>query len=401
MNSLKGIQILHGVSRYDVFTTWQAALARAFRALGIDASVVSADSERPGRGKDELGLGFNLVRKWASATADNRHLAWLVDHPVFHADFFMPEVSGVPRNAAACAVVSVDEAWAEFGRELYEFPHIFFIPHFCCTRDCLAPGGEQREYDVVCIGSIQDPDELLRSIEVQSGPFWPVLRDAVAVYSAGPERPPLDRFLLHTFRQVNPDAGQVRTMMNAFFPGIDAYFRSLGRIRLLQGIRRTTVHVFGAGPWDRFSFSDNIVFHDHVAFGDAPAGMARARLLLTHTPPRRAGAHERIFEAVAAGCLVHTTASGFLARTFGEDAGVSCYDDGDTDGMDDRLSMLLGDSAAAERVRIGQAIVASGHTARNRAEQIARLYVRRWPSPSLRDTPDPAPTANPNSRPDS
>ncbi len=381
MNSLQTVRILHGASQYGVFAAWQEALACAFRAMGIDAAVVSADDERPGRGKGELGLSFNLVRRWAAANCGNRHVAWLVDHPVYHAVFFMPELSGISRNDATCAVACVDEEWAQFARALYGFPHVFFAPHFCCALDCLPPHGERREYDVVCFGSIRDPDAFLSSLEHEAGPFWPVLRDAVAAYSNPCECGPLDQFLFRRLRSLSPDAKQVSIMMNAFFPFVDGYFRCLGRLRLFQSIRRTTVHVFGAGPWKHFPLPGNIVFHDPVPFSAVPGIMAGASVLLNHTPTLRAGAHERIFEALAAGCLVHTTTSSFLAGTFGEDAGLSFYNDADIEGMDDQLSALLGDSAADERIRAGQAIVATGHTARNRAEQIAQFHTRHWSSP--------------------
>jgi len=376
---LESVRILNGVSRYGVFAGWQEALARELRAMGIDATVTSVYDEHPGERKGNLGLGFNLVRRWNSATSSNRHLSWLVDHPVYHATFFMPEFSGVKVKAEACAVACVDEHWAQFGRDLYGFEHIFFAPHFYTGRDCTAPGREGREFDVVFFGSIEKPDNFLRPLERESGPLWPALHEAIETYRNMRKRPPIDEFMLGRFQGLSPDELRVRIMMNAFFPLIDGYFRCLGRLRLLQGMRRTNLHVFGQGPWADLDLPENIVVHDHVPFGDIPAIMADARILLNHAATLRAGAHERIFEALGAGCLVHTTKSRFLAKAFGKEAGISYYDADATGDTGDQLSALLDDVDAVERIRAGQEIMVANHTARNRAQRIADIYSQRWP----------------------
>ncbi len=394
---LNTVRILHGVSRYDVFASWEQTLARELRNMGIDATVMSAHEEDVVEEEGCLGLGFNLCRKWVTPTAGNRHLAWLVDHPVYHVSLFMSEFSGMKVDKDACAVACVDEHWTEFGRDLYSFPHIFFAPHFYSGVGCVVPCDEQREYDVGFFGSIEEPFRYLHELKRSSGPLWPTLEEAIETYRTTRERPPLDEFLLQKFRGVSPEPVQVRIMMNAFFPPIDAYFRSLGRLWLLQNVRRTRVHVFGNGPWKRLAFTDNIVRHSSVSFSEASSIMARCRIVLNHTPAHAGGAHERIFEALGAGCLVHTTNSSYLARTFGKRAGISYFNSVDVEDMDDQLQALLKDDAAVDRVRAGQAIMAANHTARNRARLIADIYAQRWSAATRSEPRKPQP--QPQSRP--
>ena len=377
---LKSVQILHGVSRYEVFSVWEQALADGLRALGIAASVVSVHDERRNRDSAELGVGFNLVRQWSAPHNGNRHLCWLVDHPVYHALFFMPECCGLTLDRDACAVACVDRHWAEFGRELYGFPHMYFAPHFCVTTGFVSPGGGERPGGVVFFGSIEDPQSFLNSLERDAGPLWPALRERLEAYEALRRRPPLDVFLLAAFRKLTADPQQVRIMMNAFFPAADGYFRCRGRVRLLQSIVRTPVHVFGLGAWDRLAFGPNILFHGPIPFADVPAVMAGARVLLNHTPAHAHGAHERVFEALAAGCLVHSTTSEFLASAVGTEAGISFYDDVELSNVDDQLAALLADPTGPERVVAGQAIVARDHAARNRAQHLAEIHAERWSS---------------------
>jgi hypothetical protein len=143
-------------------------------------------------------------------TADRHHLAWTVDHPVYHGLFFLHEESRLPVNESRCLLAVVDRGWLEFARELYTFPHVFFLPHATALESFVRPAWSDRPYDVVLFGSVHNPEAKLKELRdlvsaQNAQPVWPMLQQLTEEFVYGGQS--LDQVILRNARRFGWPAG--------------------------------------------------------------------------------------------------------------------------------------------------------------------------------------------------
>lgn len=378
----KQVKILRGKSQYDVFHVWLEALQKAFNAMGIPASPLSVPDSMTYVNDETLTFGFNMSRTWAIDNIEQNHFAWLVDHPIFHAEYFMPEIRKLAINQNHCIASCVSQDWTKCGRILYPNRDLHFLPHASTIFDAWAPDWDHRIIDVVFFGSICDPEGILDSIKNQTGRFWPFIEAIMNDHAYRQNYQPLDYLMLDALLAQKLDPAQTVIIMNAFFPLVDQYFRNLKRIELLQQIKDSTVYVFGNGPWKQFSLPSNIILHDSVPYREALGIMRQSRILLNHTPTLLGGGHERIFDAISNGCSVVTTYSDYLRKQFGMSSGIEFYDPMHLDNVNEKLVRILTNPDKGEIIKQGQELVQLKHTMHNRAQEIWKLANNKWQSPS-------------------
>lgn len=376
------VRIVDGQSQYDIFCIWGKSALKAFREMGIPADSMSVSESMRFVDEDTLTIGFNMSRTWAVENVRQYHFAWLVDHPVFHAEYFMPDVQKIPVNQNRCIAGCVSEAWTTCGRILYPGRTLHFIPHASSLFEAHEPDWDNRILDVVFFGSIQHPEALLELLKEKSGRFWPFIASVMNAHTSAATYQAPDYLLLDALLAQKLDTAQTIIMMNAFFPMIDQYFRNLKRLELLRGITKTPVHVFGNGPWRRLGLPDNVMVHESVPYREALGIMRQSKILLNHTPTLMGGAHERIFDAISNGCSVVTTWSDYLKNQLGTDSGVRFYDPLHPDGVEDILTAVLDTPDKGEIGRHAQEIVLRHHTMRNRVRDIWELANNTWKAPA-------------------
>ncbi len=372
------IRMLEGQSRYDVFRQWQHALQHGFNALELRAPVVETALDTSYAGpSDFLTMGFNLVRKWTAANSTLPHFAWLVDHPVYHAMFFMPGASGMPANHDACLLGSVDYTWVRFAREVYGFPHIHFLPHGGSLNLARVPNWERRPLDVVFFGSCEDFETLTAELRTSAKALYPALQPLEQDFHYGLQQS-LDEQVWRTARGLFANTEQALFFLNAFFPLLDRLHRCRDRCATLQSISRHEVHVYGAGPWDQARLPDNFVVHPAVSYAEAIEIMGKAKVLLNHTPTLNGGAHERIFDALLSGCYVLTTPSDYLKHEMPFLPAVRFFRPEKRALLDNTIEALLNDPGNRDRIRMSQALVMKKHHMFQRARVIVELIKERW-----------------------
>jgi hypothetical protein len=284
-------------------------------------------------------------------------------------------------NPDCCAVGSVDFKWARFARDVYGFPHVYFLPHASVQSTAADPDWSSRTYDAVFFGSLESPADIVEGLrnkaQQYAAPAWPFIQNLLDRfrYSNGPS---LDWWIWDTVRANRWPEDIARVFMNVFYPGIDSAHRYRDRIETFRSVRRHTVHVFGQGPWHAVGLSPNVIVHDPVPYAEALKIMKQARVLLNHTPTLTGGGHERVFDALLSGCFVVSTASDFLAAEFPRGEGMRFYSSGGAE-IDDLLDSVLADPASADRVRAAQKIVLLRHTMSKRALDLLDLIKARWP----------------------
>ncbi|MBN1674827.1 MAG: glycosyltransferase family 1 protein [Kiritimatiellae bacterium] len=376
---LNTVKILAGESRYDVWRHWQTALAEAFRERHVRADVIPIADLETSAGEDGLiSLGFNLVRAWNPRTEPIHHLAWLVDHPIYHNAFFHSDAVGIRVNKERCVVGSVDRNWLEFARQAYGFAHVHHLPHATVLPRPVPPDWRGRDLDVVFFGSLEDPGALFERVREEAGRLWPMVEAFLRRFACD-DSAAAELGLLQLLAGIGCKGLEAVKMVETLFPPLDMYRRFLGRANLLRGIGSAPVHVYGAGPWDGAGLPDNIHLHPPLPYAEVLQTMARAKVLLNHTPTLRSGGHERIFDAIASGCAVVTTGSAFLAAEFGANAAmVRLGNDGA--GAEAGIRALLEDPArAAAAVREAQGVVWARHRMANRVDRILGILAERWP----------------------
>ena len=378
---LKEVRILDArVISPDVFGPWQEALAASFRARGIQASVVPvADSLKPPATDHSLTLAFNLTRVWSSKNVNHFHLAWLVDPPYDHADFFFPQFSHIPVNPATCMVGSVDRYWLAFARDIYLYPNAHFLPHPCLRESLTPPDWTNRDLDVVFFGAMEDTDALRETLLANAGPFRPMLEALVEQYSFAAGRL-LEQALMDALRPFNLEKKQTLFVVNAFLGKLARYHRVLERVRLFRSIRRATIHVFGQGPWPQLKLGANIRVHDRIPYAEAVQVMTRAKILLNCTSAHRGGGHERMFDAVTGGCYILSTWSDYLAEEFGTADGFGFYDWTPDWPADDVIERILADDDSPAKVIRSQQRAYERHRMGNRVATICEIYERQFPT---------------------
>ena len=374
----KQIKLITGKSQYDIFSIWLDALLKAFGTMGIPASYLSVSESKTFVDEDTLTFGFNMSRTWAVENVHQHHFAWLVDHPVFHAEYFMPEIQKIPINHSHCIAACVSQEWKKCGHILYPQHDLSFVPHASILFEAREPDWDERVIDVVFFGSILDPAGIYESIKKRTQHFWPFIENVMNNHAYATAYKSIDYVLLDALLTQKLDPAQTVLMMNAFFPLIDQYFRNLKRIELLKQIKDTPVHVFGNGCWQKLGLPSNIQIHEAVSYKEALDIMRQSRILLNHTPTLVGGAHERIFDAISQGCAVITTASSFLQDQFGLNSGIQFYDPMVFDLIHEKLLETLNNPHQGEIIKPAQAIVHSQHTMHHRAQEIWNLANTKW-----------------------
>ncbi len=374
-------KILQGQSQYGIFDSWQNALHRAMTRLGIPCELTPlSESYSTPYCEDEISLGFNLTRTWSREQAHRRHLAWVVDHPCFQATFFMAEATGFPVNYDACCMGSVDMHWAETARSIYGFPSIYFLPHATCLEAPVPPAGADRPLEVVFFGSLEDPEQCLaklRGFVAAQMPDCTPLADALARdFQYGPAGE-LDSAVLAVLRAYRFPEKALRIFMSSIFPQLDLYHRYRSRLKVLKSLKTSRVDVYGSGPWSGAGLSENVAVHAPVSHAQALEIMRQARVVLHHAPTLAAGGHERVFDALASGCRVVSTASAFLQREFDGNGSVLFY--APEEGADSVLAEALASERAPETMEDAQARVFQRHDMAARARRLCELVSLRWP----------------------
>ncbi|MBI3987199.1 MAG: glycosyltransferase family 1 protein [Lentisphaerae bacterium] len=372
---LDEFRILNGQSRYDVFAVWQEALAKAFKEAGWPVTIAPVQTPVPAGGR-RVSFGFNLVRNWSRSAMTMRHVAWLVDHPVYHGAVLAPQISRLPVNLENCLFGSVDSHWTRFAAGVYAVPNLCCWPHATVMDSVTEPDWSGRRYDVVFFGSLESPDSISGELRRKAGAFTPVLE---ALLEAVQDRDEcLDERVWTALRAVGREGDAARVALNVFFPLVDLVYRNRQRLRLLKAVRRP-IHVFGSGPWRDAGLPDTIHWHDPVPYAEALRIMSEARIVINHTPTLHGGAHERIMDAIACGCYVFTTPSDFVESEFGGSGGLCVYRAGDAPWVGEKIDAALADPDSPARVAKAQKVLAARHRMRHRAKAIMEALRTCWP----------------------
>lgn len=332
---LHKVCLLTNYNLYESKRYFTQKLAEALQRQQIETKII--DARESILGADEI----NSIQKFApNITAsfnsldpigENRflwdfleipHISFLVD-PVFYSPYLV--------NSPYSIITCVDRSDLAAVRS-NEFHNAFFWPH-AVEKELSAKKDTKRTYDVVFLGSCYDYESLRVSWK-QRNPVElnKVLDDAIDIVFSH-ERESLAHALTQAWNASGLDPKGVDFMTLYYY--LDNYTRGKDRVELIRSIKDAHVHIFGElSPdnavgilgWKQYMSSQpNVTVHKSVPFAEGLEIMKQSKIVLNSMPFFRDGTHERIFCALACGCLVITSESIYLRELFRDGDGVVFY----------------------------------------------------------------------------
>lgn len=373
------IVLIANYNQYESKLYFCKRLAEALQRLGVETLLLELD-----RGKwltdtyreirlfdPDFTMSFNSyfsingVYPWDVMQLP--HLSVLLDPAFYSANF-------VKSNYSILSSVDLEDcSWFQNNR----FKRIFFWPHAVERVD--KPPLEERPFDVVFLGTFTDFEgiKILCQKELPPGHARVVFDAAERVLSDN--KTSLTKALADAWRDSKQDPE------GADFPRIfyflDQYTRGKDRFELVQGIKNAHVHIFGEPSWNNpfesvswttyLGSRKNITIHPPVSYAESLEVMKKSKICLNSNPFFKYGSHERIFNALAFGCLPITMDNLFVRKAFEIGKELDIYLPGKWEEVNEKVQNYLSNEwLRSEIAEAGRVKVYKHHTWDNRAQEL-------------------------------
>lgn len=373
--------LLTNYNLYESKRYFTQKLSEALQRRGIETKII--DARESILGADEI----NLIKRFSpditasfnslDPIGENRflwdfleipHISFLVD-PVFYSTYLV--------NSPYSIITCVDRSDLAAVRS-NQFQNAFFWPH-AVEKELAAKKDAKRQFDVVFLGSCYDY-ESLRASWKQRNPteLNKVLDDAIEIVFSH-ERESLAQALTQAWNASGLDPNGVDFMTLYYY--LDNYTRGKDRVELIRSIKDAHVHIFGdLSPdnavgilgWKQYMGSQsNVTVHPPVLFAEGLEIMKQSKIVLNSMPFFRDGTHERIFCALACGCLAITSESIYLREHFRDGEGIVFYRAQHRQDVNAFINdMLKHESKRQQAADRGREIVMQHHTWDARVEKL-------------------------------
>lgn len=333
---LRKVCLLTNYNLYESKRYFTQKLAEAMQRKGIETKIVDAREGPLGvdaiasiqRFAPDITCSFNSLdpiaeKRFLWDFLEIPHVSFLVD-PVFYSTFLVES----PYSILTC--VDRSDLAATLSDD---FQNAFFWPHAMEKELAVAAESKARPYDVVFLGSCYDYESLRASWQ-QRNPeaLNKVLDDAIDIVFSN-ERASLAQALVQAWNASGHDPKGVDFMTLYYY--LDNYTRGKDRIELIRSIKDAHVHIFGElSPdnavgilgWQPYLASrSNVTIHPSLPFAEGLNIMKQSKIVLNSMPFFRDGTHERVFAALACGCLSISSESIYLREQFRDGEGVVFY----------------------------------------------------------------------------
>jgi spore maturation protein CgeB len=284
-----------------------------------------------------------------------------------------------------------------FGCEILHqsnFQNTIFFPH--AVEKDLAPGPDnERIYDVVFLGTFIDYEKRRNDWKhIYSKGVFQAMEEAIELTFSDQETSFIEAFrmTINYHRKESGDLG----VFNYFeiFHELEMYLKGKERMELLQSIQDAEIHVFGSSSGEKnwktqCKNRPNIVVHDSVSYDESLEIMKKSKIILNSSLKNKNGAHERIFNGLAAGALVLTGENIYLREYFKDEENILFYRFSEAKQINQKINDYLAhESKRKEVVAHGREIVMKHHTWDQRVETLfedikpilATMPLRKQPS---------------------
>lgn len=159
---------------------------------------------------------------------------------------------------------------------------------------------------------------------------------------------------------------------------IEYYCKGKDRFDLLMTLHEFEIHLFGqsskGGSWsEKLKGISHVRVYDALSYEESLQLLKKAKVVLNSSPQFRQGSHERVFNALKAGCIALTNENPYLQGEFGQDSGILYYHPSKKKELVDKLKEVL--EGESKQVQKGRELLFEKHTWDNRAKEIMSFYV--------------------------
>ena len=304
---------------YGVLESFTRDLNSAFGQIGVESRILEPSSRLIStliRDQPDYTLSFNGILpdpegRWLCEMVDIPHIAYIVDSP----NHFL-ELAKQSMNV----IVTIDQGFAGLF-ERYGAERVCFLPH-AVSREVTFTHEAHPEFGWVFFGTCFD----VEAIEMQwqrdySQRVQEVLHAAASLALEDPQIFYFDAFMRSAESHGLTPAELGNLSIPVLLQSLENKIRGEDRLFLLRNLEGIPVDVFGRSihkrGWGELLRGSSVCVHDAIDYSQVKSIIRRSKGVLNSTPSIRYGAHERIFEAMAAGVGVVTSESVFLRNEFG------------------------------------------------------------------------------------
>jgi spore maturation protein CgeB len=253
----------------------------------------------------------------------------------------------------------------------YHFEKGFFFPHAVERELIVSPDLNERDIDVIFLGTCYDPETLASYFKkTYSKKIFHVLMEATSLV-LGDNKTTFLRALLQalTFEGVDPK----EVFFDQLAYEVDSYARGVDRLNLIRSIKTASVHVYGGKCWREiqpiqdWSYylgkQKNVHVHPPVNFADGLKLLQRSKICLNSAPFFKNGSHERVFASLACGAMPLTSDNLYLREQFTQGEDLLFYQTDTLSQVDSWVNTVLNDEKGRrEVVKNGQQKIQEHHT---------------------------------------
>lgn len=317
-----------------------------------------------------LGVEFNLF----SGADGKRHVAWLVDHPIYHLSRFenYPDKDQV-------YIGCVDRSHVPYLKERCGFKNSFFLPHIGWECEKQIPYAE-RSIDVFFPASYSSVQKLIEENAGWMEGAVKIIVERVISYMQEQDTVTMEQAIEDVLRRLGePEAAAIAAELESKVGWyIDAYLRGLTREGIVRGLLQRGIKLTVCGRnWEEYKKSlpvemaaNLIILSENMPYLEIVEKMADSKMVLNVLPAFKDGSHERVVMATMNGAISVTDESKFLTEVYQDGKEIVFYDRKDMDGLADKIRWILSHEDEATAIaEAGKSVAANNFTVEN---------IRKW-----------------------
>lgn len=311
---------------------------------------------------------FLAERELYLKNPDTLFWSFLVDHPYYLYSRLLEQHNN---QIVSC----VDYAHIQYLRKCHpNIKYSCFMPHGGNIPAVSPKPFNEREYDVVLMGSYTNPQSLLEDFNQYPDLLKVISNQVIETYFSTYSNTLEDLFAYYFKEyQLNFSDEDFANVLQSL-TSVDLYIRSKNREQILNMLtsNNITVDVFGSG-WENYLCSnpENLKIHGTLPYPQAQKIMCNSKIILNPLPLFTNGSHVRVFTSMLCGAVCVSERNLYLQKEFTDKENICFFDMYSLDELPKSIKELLSEPAKAESIAQKSLTLATQkHTWEHRAKAI-------------------------------
>lgn len=379
---MKRILVLKGQSRYDVLRIFCDTMVSAMKNRNVIVDILDAAAEDVASQIQftkmqnyDLVLCFNAILidncKIFLNNPDTLFWSFLVDHPYYH---HLRLLEPHNNHIISC----IDNAHVQYAKQYYpNLKGCYYMPHGGNLPACTPKNFEDREYNVVLMGSYSNTKPLEDTMNQFPDLVKMVVNNVMKNHFNNCSEP-LENLFSYEFNkyQLNLTKAEFAGIMNELVC-VDQYLRAINRELILNTLtsNNITVDVFGSG-WEHYACPnpENLRIHGQIGYTEVLETMCNSKIVLNPLPLFTNGSHERVFTSMLCGAVCVSEKNIYLEKEFTDNENIAFFSMNNLNHLPGTIDTLLSNPDKAQQIAAnGLTLATKQHTWANRAEAILNI----------------------------